>query len=119
MKDDTFENLEVWRDGVGLATKVYNAMRTCRDFHFRGQIQDAAVSISSNIAEGYERDTNVEFIRFLTIAKGSCGEVRSQAYIARQVQLLPNEKAEEIIADAKLLSKRLARFIAVRRSDFS
>jgi four helix bundle protein len=116
--DDTFENLEVWQDAIELAVRVYGLFRDCRGFGFRNQIQDAAVSISNNIAEGYERDSNQEFIRFLIIAKGSCGEVRSHTHLARRVNLLGADPADALIAEAKRLSKRIARFIAVRREKF-
>ena len=116
--DDTFENLEVWREAVDLAARVYELLRACRDFEFRGQIQAAAVSVSSNIAEGYERSSNAEFVRFLDIARGSCGEVRSQAYLAARVKLLAEADAKTLIADAKRLSKRIARLMEVRRRDF-
>jgi four helix bundle protein len=119
MNDDTFENLEVGKEAVELAARVYELFRTCRDFEFRGQIQAAAVSVSNNIAEGYERRTNTEFIRFLDIARGSCGEVRSQSYVAVRVKLLSQRDAESLIADAKRLSKRIARLMEVRRKDFS
>lgn len=119
MNDDTFENLEVWKEAVKLAARVYELFRSCRDFEFRGQIQEAAVSASSNIAEGYERSSNAEFIRFLDIARGSCGEVRSQTYVAVRVKLLEEVEAAALIADAKRLSKRIARLMEVRRKDFS
>ncbi len=118
MNDDTFENLEVWQDAIELAARVYELFRSCRDFGFRSQIQEAVASISNNIAEGYERDTNQEFIRFLFIAKGSCGEVRSQTYLAKRVKLLAEDRAASLIAEAKRLSKRIARFIEVRREKF-
>ena len=116
--DDTFENLDVWQDAIELAARVYELFRDCRDFGFRGQIQDAAVSVSNNIAEGYERDSNAELIRFLFIAKGSCGEVRSQTYVAGRVKLLTDNDAASLISDAKKLSKRIMRFIQVRREKF-
>jgi four helix bundle protein len=116
--DDTFENLEVWQEAVELAALVYENFRNCRDFGFRGQIQEAAVSVSNNIAEGYERSSNAEFIRFLDIARGSCGEVRSQTYVAIRVQLLSDEKGKGQISHAKRLSKRIARLMVVRRKDF-
>jgi four helix bundle protein len=119
MNDDTFENLEVGKEGVELAVRVYELFRECRDFEFRGQIQAAAVSVSNNIAEGYERSSNAEFIRFLDIARGSCGEVRSQTYVAVRVKLLEEADAAALIADAKRLSKRIARLMEVRRKDFS
>jgi len=119
MNDNTFENLEVWQDAIELAVRVYELFRECRDFGFRSQIQNAAVSITNNIAEGYERDSNQEFIRFPLIAKGSCGEVRSQSCIARRVGLLGGDDADRLIWDAKRLSKRMTRFIAVRREKFA
>ena len=119
MNDDTFENLEVWREAIELAARVYELLRECREFAFRDQICRAAISISSNIAEGYERDSNVEFIRFLFIAKGSCGEVRSQVFLARRVRLLSEEQEAALVADAKRLSRRLQKLIDVRREKFS
>lgn len=118
-KEDTFENLEVWKDAVELAARVYERFRDCSDWGFRGQIQDASVSVSSNIAEGYERSSNAEFIRFLDIARGSCGEVRSQSYVAVRVKLISTEAATTLITDAKRLSRRIARLMEVRRKDFS
>ena len=72
MSDETFENREVWKEGMELSVRVYELTRRRRDFDFRSQITRAALSISSNIAEGYERHSNQEFIRYLFIAKGSC-----------------------------------------------
>jgi four helix bundle protein len=117
--DQTFESLEVWQDAIELAARVYDLFRDCKDWRFRDQIQAAAASISNNIAEGYERDSNPEFIRFLFIAKGSCGEVRSQAYLGRRVGLLNPEQASALISQAATLSRRLQRFITVRRERFS
>lgn len=118
MNDDTFENLEIWQEAMELAVFVYELFRGCGDRDFRAQIQAAALSVSSNIAEGYERDTNQELIRFCVIAKGSCGEVRSQAHVARRIRLLAEGDGDRLIEQARRLSKRIARFIAVRRSDF-
>ena len=117
--DRTFENLEVWQEAVDLAVRVYELFRECRDYEFRGQIQSTSVSVSNNIAEGYERDSNAEFIRFLFIAKGSCGEVRSQAHVARRVGLLPEQPALQQIEHARHLSRRIQKLIDVRRDKFS
>jgi four helix bundle protein len=116
--DHTFENLHVWQDAVELAAVVYRVAGSCADAAFRRQLQAAAVSVSSNIAEGYERGSNPEFIRFLQIARGSCGEVRSQAHVAVKVALLFKEDATVIIDTAKSLSKRLGTLIKVRRERF-
>jgi four helix bundle protein len=83
-----FEELVAWQKGRALTKAVYEATREerfARDFGLAGQIQRAAVSIMSNIAEGFERDSRAEFYRFLTIAKASCAEVRSQLYLALDV----------------------------------
>lgn len=116
--DGTFEKLEIWQGAVELAVLVYDIFRGTRDRAFRDQIQRAALSISSNIAEGYERSSNAEFVHFLDIARGSCGEVRSQLHVALRLGLVPQEKAQSAIADAKRISKRIARLIVVRRQNF-
>ena len=70
---NTFEDLEVWKRGCQLAVDVYVANHTSKDFGLRDQMQRAAVSIPSNIAEGCERDSTPEFIKFFRYSKGSCG----------------------------------------------
>jgi len=80
-----FEGIEAWQVGRKLTKQIYAASREqsfSREFALRDQIRSAAISITSNIAEGFERQTTREFIRFLFIAKGSSGEVRSQLYCA-------------------------------------
>ncbi len=117
--DDTFESLEVWQEAIELAARVYELFGGCRDFEFRSQIRAAAASVSNNIAEGYERSSIAEFIRFLNIARGSSGEVRSQTHLSMRIKLLPEETAAPLVAAAKRLSKRIARLMEVRRTDFS
>ena len=78
-----FEDLEAWKTARELTKEIYRIIRNdsfCRDYGLRDQICRASVSIMSNIAEGFERDGNKEFVNFLSIAKGSVGEVRSQLY---------------------------------------
>ena len=70
----SFEDLEVWKRSARLAVRVYDALRDCRDYGLKDQMTRAAVSIASNIAEGAERDSRAEYIRFLHIAKGSAAE---------------------------------------------
>jgi len=118
-KIETFEDLIVWQQAIDLAASIYGALEKSRDFSFRDQLQRAAVSISSNIAEGYERGSNADFIRFLYYAKGSCGEVRSQLVLAGRVQLLADPIANGLVGDAHLLSQKLGAYIKVRETRFS
>ena len=85
-----FEELIAWQKSRELVTAIYkvtNGKEFSRDFGLRDQIQRAAVSIMSNIAEGFERAGRAEFHQFLVIAKGSCAEVRSQLYVALDIRL--------------------------------
>jgi len=85
MKIKTFEDIESWKKARALTNEIYKitgAGTFARDFGLKDQIRRASVSILSNIAEGFERGGDKEFSQFLAIAKGSCGEVRAQLYIA-------------------------------------
>lgn len=80
-----FEELEAWKLAREITNKIYglsSGEAFGRDFGLRNQMRDSSVSIMSNIAEGFERDGDKEFIQFLSIAKGSAGELRSQLYVA-------------------------------------
>ena len=82
---DRFEDIEGWKLARRVCNRVYDVSSNgvfSKDFALVNQIRRASVSIMSNIAEGFERDGNKEFLQFLSVAKGSCGEVRSQLYIA-------------------------------------
>lgn len=85
MKIDRFEDLEIWKEARELCKFVFELTSIeifNKDFKFRDQIRSSSGSIMDNIAEGFERGGNKEFIQFLYISKGSCGETRSQAYRA-------------------------------------
>ena len=85
MKIRKFEDLESWKKARQLTNAVYKATATgnfARDFGLKDQIRRASISILSNIAEGFERGGDREFLQFLAMAKGSCGEVRAQLYVA-------------------------------------
>jgi four helix bundle protein len=111
-----FEDLEIWQQGVDLAASVYAAFAQSRDLSFRDQVRRSAVSISSNIAEGFERGSNAEFVRFLYYAKGSCGELRSQIHLARRVGLLSDANSSTLFEEARCLSRRIGALINVRQS---
>jgi four helix bundle protein len=102
----SFENLEVWKRGCQVAVAVYEALRETRDFGLRAQMQRAAVSIPSNIAEGAERGEK-DFIRFLRIARGSAAELRTQVYIAKKIGLVTDDTFSHLIVELKELSRML------------
>lgn len=107
----TFEGLEVWKRGCRLAVDVCVETDNWKEFDFRDQIRRSAISIPSNIAEGAERDSEGDFIRFLRISKGSCGELRTQIYIAQRVQERLGKPAakdwSEMVAETKEISAML------------
>ena len=110
-----FEDLHVWQDARALVNNIYLASKQrdfYRDLSLREQIRRAAVSAMSNIAEGFERGTRKEFIQFLSIAKGSVGEARSQLYIALDQEYLNQTRFNELKELAVTLSRRIATFIA-------
>ncbi|HEX9831410.1 MAG TPA: four helix bundle protein [Thermodesulfobacteriota bacterium] len=110
-----FEDLEIWQEARTLAVMIYGTTakgKFGRDIGLKGQIQRAAVSIASNIAEGFERKTNKDFIKFLYYAKGSTGEVRTQLHIARDLEYLSHEDFNEIVIKTDLLSAKIGKLIS-------
>jgi len=99
MAYQSFEKLEVWKRACRLAINVSRALRD--------QMQRAAISVPSNVAEGAERDSRQDFIQFLRIAKGSAAELRTQCYIARQLELITKIDADQFIQETKELSAML------------
>ena len=85
MKIERFEDIVSWQEARLLVQDVYRALSTCKDFGFRDQLQRAAVSVMSNIAEGFDRGSNREFVQFLIIARGSAAEVKSLAYAGKDI----------------------------------
>lgn len=103
----SFEDLEVWKKSCRLAVRIYALLGDCRDYGLKDQMTRAAVSISSNIAEGAERDSKKEYIRFIHIAKGSAAELRTQLYISAEIGLLKKETVTELVAELKHISAML------------
>jgi four helix bundle protein len=109
-----FEDLEIWRLARELTNKIYQITSDrafSKDYGLRDQIRRAAVSVMSNISEGYERGGNQELIRFLSIAKGSSGEVRCQLYIAMDQQYIEHENSMVLIDKFSKLSIMINNFI--------
>jgi len=115
-----FEDIRAWQSARTLTQRIYlvtDAETFRRDFDLRRQLRRASVSIMTNIAEGFERDGRKEFISFLSIAKGSAGEVRSQLYVAFDAEYLSETEFSEILAVARTVSRQLSRLIRyLRRS---
>ena len=112
----SFESLEVWKRASRLAVATYRALSECRDFGLKDQMTRAAVSIPSNIAEGYERGTNPEFIRFLNIAKGSTAELRTQLYIAAEIGVVSKQQMAELAEETRGIGAMLNKLASARRS---
>ena len=102
--------MQVWQNAQDLAVSIYDDFAGIKDFSFCDQIKKAGVSISNNIAEGAERTTSVEFARFLDIAKGSCGEVRSMLRLAKRLKFIDKKRSDEQSEICKGISKQLGGF---------
>jgi len=116
----SFEEIEAWQISRELTRAVYactNRRLFARDFGLRDQIRRAAVSVMSNIAEGFERGGNSEFVQFLAIAKGSAGEVESQLYVAFDQSYITDEEFQSLREKTSSVKKILAGFMNyLRRS---
>ena len=112
----TFEQLAVWRRAARLSSDLYRGLKDLRDWGFRDQITRAGLSIPSNIAEGYERETNKDFLKFLHYAKGSAGELRTQIYIGIDIGYIDKPTGHQWLTEAKQISKMLAALIKARKS---
>jgi len=107
MSYHSFEELDVWKRACRLSVNIYKTFESCKDFGLKDQITRAAVSIASNIAEGCERDSVKDFVRFLNISKGSAAELRTQLYISKEIGLISSEKMNELIRELKEISSML------------
>lgn len=112
---DRFEDLDVWKRAARLSAELYKETRTCRDFGFRDQITRSSLSVPSNIAEGYERESLKECVQFLSYAKGSCGELRTQIYIGLEIGYFDRKTGKKWLTESKTISSMLAGLIKARR----
>lgn len=116
---NSFEEIISWQAAIDLATEIYaitNEKTFQSDFDLSRQMRRAIVSVSSNIAEGFERQTQKEFIQFLFIAKGSVGELRTQLLIARNLKYINEDKYIELNKKSIEISKLISKFITYLKS---
>ncbi|MFA6004894.1 MAG: four helix bundle protein [Patescibacteria group bacterium] len=109
-----FEDLSIWKEAIELVGKVYsitNYTSFHKDYGLTDQIRRAAVSIPSNISEGFERESDMDFKRFLYIAKGSAGEVRTQLLVAHKLSYINAEAYDQLRKRLISISVKLSRFI--------
>ncbi|MDM3870142.1 four helix bundle protein [Porticoccus sp. W117] len=106
-----FENLEVWKLGCRLSVEVFATFRELKDFGFKDQITRSALSVPSNIAEGFERDSEKEKARYLRIAKGSLGEFKTQTYIGIKIGYIPIEIGQRWLKTSEDLGARIGSLI--------
>jgi len=100
-----FENIIAWQKAQELAVEVYSVFKTSKDYGFKDQICRAAVAISNNIAEGFDRSSNADFNRFLYMALGSCSEVKSMIYLGEKLKYLSAQQEKCFISKTEEISK--------------
>ncbi len=105
MKIQKFEDIVAWQKAQKLAVKVYKIFGNLKDFGFKDQICRAVVSISNNTAEGFDRMSDAEFNRFLYISLGSCSEVKSMLYLAKELNYISDAQFTELIELVTEVSK--------------
>ena len=118
LKVGKFEDLEIWKRSKQLTIDIFMAMSKCKEYGFKDQITRAALSIPSNIAEGFERGSDKEFVRYLNIARGSCGELRTQIDIYSEIGIITKDKGVELIGETREISAMITSLIR-SRSQFS
>ncbi|KAA3615274.1 MAG: four helix bundle protein [Calditrichaeota bacterium] len=117
-----FEDIKVWQEARGLTNLIYTITAQDvfrRDYGLTDQIRRAAISVMSNIAEGFERETDKEFIRFLYIARASAGEVRSQLYIAKDLNYIANEEINVLLDQCLKISSMIYNLIQYLKKERS
>jgi four helix bundle protein len=121
MRIEKFEDIKAWQEAKQLVLLVYGLTRKpkfARDFGLKDQIQRAAVSGMNNIAEGFERQGNAEFSKFLYYAKGSVGEVRSLLYIAKDLGYISDAEFKRVYDQCVKVSRLISNFISYLRQTF-
>lgn len=114
----SFKELRVWQEAKSLSVAIYRVTsdgKLSKDYGLRDQLQRSSISIASNIAEGYERNSDAEFARFLFIAKGSLAELRTQIDIAKEIGYISQEKFDVLEGDCNKIGAMLTKLIQSRK----
>lgn len=115
----SFRNLDVWKKAVELSVSVYAMSATLKDYGFRDQITRSSLSVPSNIAEGYNRQTIKETIQFLYIARGSCSELETQILIGIRIGYFSEQKGNELIEQSLEIARMLYGLIQNKKLNLS
>ena len=100
-----FEDIVAWQKAQSLAIEIYSVFKNLKDYSFKDQICRSAISISSNIAEGFDRSSDADFGRFLYIALASCSELKSMTYLAKNLSYISIEQSKFLLSNADEVSK--------------
>jgi len=114
-----FEDIQAWQKARNVVNEIYKMTKTSsfsKDFSLKDQILRAAISIPSNIAEGFSRRSNKEFVQFLFIAKSSAAEVQTQLYLALDQKYIKQEKFDNLYGELEIISKQISKFITYLRT---
>lgn len=115
MEIKTFEDLSIWQRSFNLAVKLYKKINLSKNFSVKDQMIRSSLSVPSNIAEGFERESNKEYVRFLDFAKGSNGELRTQLIFAKEIGMIDEHEALPMIKESKEISKMISGLIKSRK----
>lgn len=110
-----FEDLDVWKRAARLSADIYVQLKDLKDYGFKDQITRSGLSVPSNIAEGFERESQKECITFLSYSKGSCGELRCQIYIGMEIGYIAKDIGKKWVAEATEISSMLSGLIKTKR----
>jgi four helix bundle protein len=110
-----FEDLEVWKRAARLSADIYKQRSNLKDYGFKDQITRSGLSVPSNLAEGFERESQKENITFPSYAEGSCGELRCQTYIGMDIEYIPKDVGKKWLEEATETSAMLSGLIKTKR----
>jgi four helix bundle protein len=114
-----FEDLAVWQEAMILTVDLMGELKSWRNYGLKTQLERSSISIPSNIAEGFERKSNKEFIQFLCITRGSCSELRTQLYICQELNLINKVTVQKLLENSRKISAMLSKLIETRKTNFS